>query len=180
MTASATPHTRLSPACSRFSISVPHTSRSPYAPSQEIRVASRLSLITRERSALSVHNHLIGESPRISYIHMGGHGDPVKLAQTIKQAVGLTKSPLPQGGGAKETAADRARLFACGLTTRAGHDAWRTTESALLPRTIAPQVCCAPLRRGDLHAVPESAGVIASRIRRTWAHADTIQSGVRL
>jgi hypothetical protein len=45
----------------------------------------------------AIHNHLIGESPRIIYIHMGGHGDPVKMAQTIKQAVGLTKTPLPQG-----------------------------------------------------------------------------------
>jgi hypothetical protein len=51
----------------------------------------------------ALHNHLLGESPRILYIHMGGHGDPVKLAQTIKHAVGLTKTPLPQGGGTKET-----------------------------------------------------------------------------
>lgn len=50
----------------------------------------------------ALHNHLIGESPRIMYIHMGGHGDPVKLAQTIKKAVALTKTPLPQGGGTKE------------------------------------------------------------------------------
>ena len=55
----------------------------------------------------ALHNHLLGESPRILYIHMGGHGDPVKLAQAIKHAVGLTKSPLPQGGSTtKETAAD--------------------------------------------------------------------------
>jgi Domain of Unknown Function (DUF1259) len=51
----------------------------------------------------AIHNHLIGESPRILYIHMGGHGDPVKMARTIKQAVALTKTPLPQGGGAKES-----------------------------------------------------------------------------
>jgi uncharacterized protein DUF1259 len=51
----------------------------------------------------ALHNHLIGESPRILYIHMGGHGDPVKMARTIKQAVALTKTPLPQGGGAKES-----------------------------------------------------------------------------
>jgi Domain of Unknown Function (DUF1259) len=51
----------------------------------------------------ALHNHLIGESPKIFYIHMGGHGDPVKLAQTIKHAVRLTKSPLPQGGATKET-----------------------------------------------------------------------------
>jgi hypothetical protein len=51
----------------------------------------------------ALHNHLLGESPKIMYIHMGGHGDPVKLAKTIKQAVALTKTPLPQGGAAKES-----------------------------------------------------------------------------
>jgi hypothetical protein len=51
----------------------------------------------------ALHNHLLGESPKIMYLHMGGHGDPVKMAQTIKKAVGLTKTPLPQGGSAKET-----------------------------------------------------------------------------
>jgi uncharacterized protein DUF1259 len=52
----------------------------------------------------ALHNHLNGESPKIMYVHMGGHGDPVKLAQAIKHAVGLTKTPLPQGAPAKETA----------------------------------------------------------------------------
>ncbi len=51
----------------------------------------------------ALHNHLLGESPRILYMHMGGHGDPVKMARTIKQAVALTKTPLPQAGGAKES-----------------------------------------------------------------------------
>jgi hypothetical protein len=54
----------------------------------------------------AIHNHLLGESPKIMYLHMGGHGDPVKLAQAVKHAVGLTKSPLPQGSPAKESAAD--------------------------------------------------------------------------
>src|SRR5215470_17762199 len=54
----------------------------------------------------ALHNHLNGESPKIMYIHMGGHGDPVKLAQVIKHAVSLTKTPLPQGAAAKENAAD--------------------------------------------------------------------------
>lgn len=44
----------------------------------------------------ALHNHLVGESPSVMYIHMGGHGDPVKLAQAIKRAVALTKTPLPQ------------------------------------------------------------------------------------
>jgi hypothetical protein len=54
----------------------------------------------------AIHNHLIGESPKIIYVHMGGHGDPMKMAKTIKQAIGLTKTPLPQGSGTKEATAD--------------------------------------------------------------------------
>jgi hypothetical protein len=56
----------------------------------------------------AIHNHLIGESPKLTYIHMGGHGDPVKMARTIRQAVGLTKTPASQGSVTKETAADLA------------------------------------------------------------------------
>ena len=33
-----------------------------------------------EQSAL--HNHLLGESPRVMYLHFDGHGDEVKLAKT--------------------------------------------------------------------------------------------------
>src|SRR6266487_1872897 len=51
----------------------------------------------------ALHNHLNGESPKVMYLHMGGHGDPVKMAMTIKHAVELTKSPLPQGSPAKES-----------------------------------------------------------------------------
>lgn len=51
----------------------------------------------------ALHNHLIGESPKIMYIHMGGHGDPVKLAQAVMHAVTLIKAPLPKGTSAAET-----------------------------------------------------------------------------
>lgn len=51
----------------------------------------------------ALHNHLVGESPQILYIHMGGHGDPVAMARTVKRAIGLTKTPLPQGGSTKES-----------------------------------------------------------------------------
>ncbi len=51
----------------------------------------------------ALHNHLLGESPKIMYIHMGGHGDPVKLAQTVKNAVTVIKAPLPQGPSTAES-----------------------------------------------------------------------------
>ncbi len=31
----------------------------------------------------ALHNHLIGESPKIMYIHMGGHGDPQKVTDSL-------------------------------------------------------------------------------------------------
>jgi Domain of Unknown Function (DUF1259) len=44
----------------------------------------------------AVHNHLIGESPRVLYAHIHGHGDPTRLAETVHAALALTKTPLGQ------------------------------------------------------------------------------------
>jgi hypothetical protein len=41
----------------------------------------------------AIHHHLIRESPRVLYVHVHGHGDAVKIAQTIRAAVALTKIP---------------------------------------------------------------------------------------
>ena len=45
-----------------------------------------------EQTAL--HNHLLDESPRIVYMHISGHGDPVTLAASIRRALSYTKTPL--------------------------------------------------------------------------------------
>src|SRR5229473_777668 len=45
-----------------------------------------------DQSAL--HNHLIGESPHVMYIHFMGHGDAAKLARTLHDALALTKTPM--------------------------------------------------------------------------------------
>jgi len=45
-----------------------------------------------EQSAL--HNHLIGESPHVMYLHFSGHGDAAKLAHTLHDALALTKTPM--------------------------------------------------------------------------------------
>lgn len=52
-----------------------------------------------EKSGLQVtalHNHVLHESPRVMYMHIGGHGDAVKLAASIKDALALTKVPAPK------------------------------------------------------------------------------------
>jgi uncharacterized protein DUF1259 len=41
----------------------------------------------------ALHNHILHESPRVMYMHIGGHGDAVKLAGAIKDAIALTKIP---------------------------------------------------------------------------------------
>ncbi|PDY44962.1 DUF1259 domain-containing protein [Bacillus pseudomycoides] len=41
----------------------------------------------------AIHNHLLGESPRIMYLHIGGHGNAVQLAKAIRSGLELTKIP---------------------------------------------------------------------------------------
>jgi hypothetical protein len=43
----------------------------------------------------AIHNHLLGESPRVLYMHIEGHGDPVALAHSLATAIALTKTPAP-------------------------------------------------------------------------------------
>jgi len=51
----------------------------------------------------ALHNHLIGESPHVMYMHIAGHGDAVKMARGIHDAVALTKTPGPDAGSAPST-----------------------------------------------------------------------------
>src|SRR5258706_11778100 len=42
----------------------------------------------------AVHNHLLRAEPLTFYMHVGGHGDPVKMAETIRSALAVSKTPL--------------------------------------------------------------------------------------
>lgn len=42
----------------------------------------------------AVHNHLLRANPATFYMHVGGHGDPVKLATAIHDALSVSKTPL--------------------------------------------------------------------------------------
>jgi hypothetical protein len=48
----------------------------------------------------AVHNHLLHEMPRVMYMHIEGHGDAVKMAKAIHDALALTKTPAAEGGPA--------------------------------------------------------------------------------
>jgi hypothetical protein len=42
----------------------------------------------------AVHNHLLRATPATFYMHVGGHGDPVKMAAAIHDALAESKTPL--------------------------------------------------------------------------------------
>jgi len=42
----------------------------------------------------ALHNHLLNDSPHVMYLHIAGRGAPVKLATTLRAALGVTHTPL--------------------------------------------------------------------------------------
>jgi hypothetical protein len=63
----------------------------------------------------ALHNHLLPAEPATMYMYVGGHGDPVKLAETLHAA----KTPLEQKGAA--TSSQSADLDTAMLDETLGH-----------------------------------------------------------
>jgi Domain of Unknown Function (DUF1259) len=42
----------------------------------------------------AVHNHILRASPATFYMHVSGHGDPIKLADALHKALAASKTPL--------------------------------------------------------------------------------------
>ena len=58
-----------------------------------------------EQTAL--HNHVLGESPRVMYMHISAHGDAVKIATAIHAALAVSKTPIgPASPSATPSAVD--------------------------------------------------------------------------
>ena len=51
-------------------------------------------LIENGLEVTAIHNHVLRSSPLPFYMHIGGHGDPVKLATAIRTALAESKTPL--------------------------------------------------------------------------------------
>src|SRR6185312_3831219 len=61
----------------------------------------------------AVHNHLLRGSPATFYMHVGGHGDAVKLAAGLRSALAESKTPLaapPAAGPAPVIDLDTTQL----------------------------------------------------------------------
>jgi len=66
-----------------------------------------LKLIEGGLEITAVHNHLLRASPATFYMHVGGHGDPAKMAAVIRDALGASKTPLaPPAAAAAAPAVD--------------------------------------------------------------------------
>jgi uncharacterized protein DUF1259 len=86
---------------------------------------------------LAVHNHLIGEMPRIVYVHFHGHGAADALAATIRKALETSKTPLAAGSPAKPSA-DEEKMYETvqGILGRKGTLAGRVLQLGV-PRAAA-------------------------------------------
>jgi hypothetical protein len=69
-------------------------------------------LIENGLQITAVHNHLLRASPATFYMHVGGHGDPVKLATALRAALAASRTPLtlPAPGPAAAVDLDTAQL----------------------------------------------------------------------
>jgi Domain of Unknown Function (DUF1259) len=64
-------------------------------------------LIEAGLEVTAVHNHLLRANPATFYLHVGGHGDPAKMAAAIKDALASSKTPLtPPASNAAAAATD--------------------------------------------------------------------------
>ena len=73
-----------------------------------------LKLIEGGLEITAVHNHLLRASPATFYMHVGGHGDPAKMAAVIRDAL----------GGEQDSARDTRRGASASRRTR-----YRTARS---------------------------------------------------
>jgi hypothetical protein len=60
----------------------------------------------------ALHNHLLGESPQIMYMHIHGMGEGARLAGTLRDALTLTKTPTssPPSSGSQDLGFDSKQL----------------------------------------------------------------------
>jgi len=65
-----------------------------------------LKLIEGGLDITAVHNHLLRATPATFYMHVGGHGDPAKMAAVIRDALGASKTPLATPAASPPPAVD--------------------------------------------------------------------------
>lgn len=70
-------------------------------------------LAAQKLDVTAIHNHLVGEEPRLIYVHFGGQGSATDLARRLDRVIALTATPRPVAAAANvPLAIDSAAVFA--------------------------------------------------------------------
>ena len=72
-------------------------------------------LAAQNLDVTAIHNHLVGEEPRLVYVHFGGHGRAVELARRLDRVLALTATPRPVAPAASAPLAIDSALVFSGL-----------------------------------------------------------------
>jgi hypothetical protein len=97
-----------------------------------------LAELARQRIAVTaIHNHLVGEDPKITYVHFHADGNPVELAGRLDRVLALTGAPRPVTAAAPPPVTiDTALVFnTLGLHGRA-QGAVAQVSIVLVPGTV--------------------------------------------
>ncbi|HET7231263.1 MAG TPA: DUF1259 domain-containing protein [Longimicrobium sp.] len=103
-------------------------------------------------SQTALHNHLLRESPRVMYMHVEAHGDPVRIAREVRAALALTRTPLdpPPAAPAPAPAID---LDTAAVARALGHSG--RVNGGVYQVSVSRPI---PVRMGD-QLVPPAMGV---------------------
>ena len=105
----------------------------------------------------AVHNHVLRGNPATFYMHIGGHGDPVKLATALRTALAESKTPLTPPAAAASPARHRSRH----RPARPDHRRQRTGQRRRLSvRRTAPR----PITEGGMQIAPAGPMGVATAI----------------
>ena len=101
----------------------------------------------------AIHHHVLYESPRVVYMHVHATGDPVRIAQTVRSALGHTSTPAAASPAPAAGVAHRSR--------------WRSIRQPSLGRSGASARRTAASTRRACRA-PRRSATRGWRSRRRW------------
>jgi biotin operon repressor len=108
--------TKIAPALALGSWAAFHRSGSQtMAMGDLVLLESEVNPVIRELQAggfeiLAVHNHLLGESPHVLYVHFMGHGEEAALGRTLAGALEKTRTPRESAASANPSP-DETKVF---------------------------------------------------------------------
>lgn len=87
-------------------------------------------------SVTAVHNHLLRANPQTFYLHVAAHGDPDKIAASLREALAVSKTPLtaPAASAATNVPLDTADLDRIiGVKGKAAGDIYQFAVQRIAP-----------------------------------------------